>query len=68
MATPNDVPVLRQHSGEEGHPRVAKKPLAAFLALIGLSVLATVLWIGVLFWMAWQTVGVIALAFTFGPA
>jgi hypothetical protein len=69
MTPPNDVPVLRDHHlVEGGDPRAPKKPLAAFLALIGLALLATVLWIGVLFWMAWQTVGVIALTLASGPA
>jgi hypothetical protein len=69
MTPPNNAPILRDHhTGQEGLHGASKKPLKAFMAIIGFSLLATVLWIGVLFWMAWQTVGEIALTLVSGPA
>jgi hypothetical protein len=66
MEPPIDMRVLSGLSVEMDRSQAQKK-LFAVLALIGFSLLATGLWIGILFWMAWQTVGAIALTLASGP-
>jgi hypothetical protein len=54
--------------GVERWQRQTTKKHIAVLVLIGFSLLATVLWIGILFWTALQTVNVIASMIEARPA